>query len=221
MVSVAARKVAGRFRGYTERADVEQELTVWVAKNHSLVARWIWDDQTEEERKEGAIFLHIALMRAGGRFARKEKARSVGYETRDEAFYDSGVVEMALPAVFDDSHILARGTEDESAGRSKTALNETGNSLAIVADVKAAYANLPLSDKSLLLAIYGCGDTQRSIAEEESVAESTISRRVDAAMKRIVENLGGDSPWSQGPGARRVIRNSQAIAITSQQEVGE
>jgi hypothetical protein len=45
------------------------------------------------------------------------------------------------------------------------------------------------------------------------LSDTTVHRRVTAAMKRMVRFLGGENPWV---GTRRVVSNATARAVTSE-----
>ena len=73
--------------------------------------------------------------------------------------------------------------------------NEGFNLEATLADVSQALDSLDVSESALLKEHFGYGTTQRALAEVWEVSESTIQRRLDSGLKKMVDFLGGPRPW--------------------------
>jgi RNA polymerase sigma factor (sigma-70 family) len=162
-------------------------------------------DQLNEENKEKREYsvsrLAFQMRRIAEKYARREKARKAGYQTTDEAFYDTATIAQLMP------HILAsviEGTVLEQAQelindgqpRKQSTPAEGGNLLAILIDVKRSYLKLNEDDKVLLRMRYYDNVTLQEIAQYLECATSTADRRCTSALRRLQDQLGGETPWA-------------------------
>lgn len=199
LVPVVAGSITRKFNGWVEKDDIKQELYLWALNRQDQ-----YFDQLNEEnkarREHNEARIAFQMRRAAERYARREKARKAGYQTTDEAFYDTATIAQLMP------HILAsviEGTVLEQAQelindgqpRKQSTPAEGGNLLAILIDIKRAYLKLQADDKVLLRMRYYDNATLQEIAQFLECAVSTADRRCTSALRRLQDLLGGDTPW--------------------------
>jgi RNA polymerase sigma factor (sigma-70 family) len=148
------------------------------------------------------------MQREADRYCRTAKAKASGYETRDEYYYTSGIIEELianLDEVLEPSHSpqsrVSGGGGDPAAGN---------NFLVSVIDVRAALEKLEPVDRLMLEMRFQESQTLEQIAGTLDLSSTTVHRRVKSALKRMIKDLGGDSPFT---GVRRVVSNSQARSM--------
>ena len=134
------------------------------------------------------------------RYARKEKASKSGYQINDEAYYDTVTIAQLLPFVIksfvndtalEQSQVLI----NDGTPRKPSAPAEGGNLLAMLVDIKKAYEMLEKEDQQILALRYHENHTLQLIAEYLEVAVSTADRRCTQALRKLQNNIGGDTPW--------------------------
>lgn len=200
LVPAVANSIARRFKGWVERDDVKQELYLWVLGRQSQYLDQL-NEENKEKREYNVSRLAFQMRRIAEKYARREKARKAGYQTTDEAFYDTATIAQLMP------HILAsviEGTVLEQAQelindgqpRKQSTPAEGGNLLAILIDIKRAYLKLQADDKVLLRMRYYDNATLQEIAQFLECAVSTADRRCTSALRRLQDLLGGDTPWA-------------------------
>lgn len=200
LVPVVASSIARKFKGWVDKDDVKQELYLWALNRQDQYFDQL-NEENKERREHNERRFAFQMRRAAERYARKEKARKVGYQTTDEAFYDTATIAQLMP------HILAsviEGTVLEQAQelindgqpRKQSTPAEGGNLLAILIDIKRAYLKLEQDDQVLLRMRYYDNVTLQEIAQYLECATSTADRRCTSALRRLQDRLGGDSPWA-------------------------
>jgi RNA polymerase sigma factor (sigma-70 family) len=134
------------------------------------------------------------------RYARKEKANKSGYQINDEAYYDTVVIGQLLPFVIksfindtalEQSQILI----NDGTPRKPSAPAEGGNLLAMLVDIKKAYEKLEKDDQEILRLRYHENLTLQHIAEYLECHPSTADRRTTQALRKLQNNIGGESPY--------------------------
>lgn len=200
LVPVVAGSITRKFNGWVEKDDIKQELYLWALNRQDQ-----YFDQLNEEnkarREHNEARIAFQMRRAAERYARREKARKAGYQTTDEAFYDTATIAQLMP------HILASVIEGTVLEQAQELINdgqprrqstpaEGGNLLAILIDIKRAYLKLQADDKVLLRMRYYDNATLQEIAQFLECAVSTADRRCTSALRRLQDLLGGDTPWA-------------------------
>ena len=200
LVPAVANSIARRFKGWVERDDIKQELYLWVLGRQSQYLDQL-NEENKDKREYNVSRLAFQMRRIAEKYARREKARKAGYQTTDEAFYDTATIAQLMP------HILAsviEGTVLEQAQelindgqpRKQSTPAEGGNLLAILIDVKRSYLKLNEDDKVLLRMRYYDNVTLQEIAQYLECATSTADRRCTSALRRLQDQLGGETPWA-------------------------
>ena len=200
LVPAVANSITRKFKGWVERDDLKQELYLWVLGRQSQYLDQL-NEENKQKREHNVSRLAFQMRRIAEKYARREKARKAGYQTTDEAFYDTATIAQLMP------HILAsviEGTVLEQAQelindgqpRKQSTPAEGGNLLAILIDVKRSYLKLNEDDKVLLRMRYYDNVTLQEIAQYLECATSTADRRCTSALRRLQDQLGGETPWA-------------------------
>jgi RNA polymerase sigma factor (sigma-70 family) len=200
LVPAVANSIARRFKGWVERDDLKQELYLWALGRQSQYLDQL-NEENKDKREYSVSRIAFQMRRIAEKYARREKARKAGYHPSDEAFYDTATIAQLMP------HILAsviEGTVLEQAQelindgqpRKQSTPAEGGNLLAILIDVKRSYLKLNEDDKVLLRMRYYDNVTLQEIAQYLECATSTADRRCTSALRRLQDQLGGETPWA-------------------------
>ena len=162
--------------------------------------QWTLNHESEVQRKWNEKRVAWQIRRCLERYARKEKAVKSGYQIADEAYYDTVTIGQLLPFVIksfvtdtalEQSQILI----NDGTPRKQSAPAEGGNLLAMLVDIKKAYEKLDKQDQEILRLRYHDNLTLQLIAEYLECAISTADRRCSQALRKLQENIGGESPW--------------------------
>lgn len=190
-----ARTVAKQFTGYVEDVDLVQELMLWTLKHERKVREYLTPTDDDNKCVIGRRKLHTCYRRYARGVAHKIKAHNLGYDVGDVMFYSRALVEELLPRALDYENWLPTPSTGESRGGISTPA--TGNDhLALLIDVKNAYEKSSNTDRALLFERFVLCPPKDEItlADEASVSRQTINRRVQRALGRIVDRLGGSRP---------------------------
>ena len=188
-----------RFRAYTERGDLLQEAWAFVLTRAEHFNE-VLSDENEVQRKWNEKKVAWQIRRNLERYARKEKATKSGYQINDEAYYDTVTISQLLPFVIksvisdtalEQSQILV----NDGTPRKPSAPAEGGNLLAMLVDIKKAYEKLDKYDQDILRLRYHDNLTLQLISEYLECAISTVDRKCTQALRKLQNNIGGDSPW--------------------------
>lgn len=198
-----APSVAGtiyrRYKNYVERDDIKQECMAWAMTRNSYITEQM-NEPNEERRKHNEQRIAYQMRRVAERYARKEKASRSGYQTVDEAYYESAGIGQLLPFVIAsviDGTVLEQVQQMVQDGqpKGKSSPAEGGNLLATLIDIKRAYLSLDVDEQTLLRLRHHESATLQQIASHLECAVSTADRRCNNAMRKLIEQLGGPSPW--------------------------
>lgn len=211
MAHIIARSVA-RSYSMVEIADIVQELALWWYDHPRAVKRYLED----ENQKAGEKKLARAFKNAARRYAEKEKARAAGYNVNDVFWYNTGALRELLPLIWADKSALTFGVKgpDDGQPRRKAALNEGNNLLAMLADVERGLEKLPPNHESVIWMVFHGGLDYDELAQELKTTRHAAEQRVQRALEVLVDKLGGEQPYFDGPGSRRAVSNASAIANT-------
>lgn len=188
-----------RFRAYTERGDLLQEAWAFVLSRAEHFNE-VLSEENEVQRRWNEKKIAWQIRRALERYARKEKASKSGYQLNDEAYYDTVTIAQLLPFVIksfisdtalEQSQVLI----NDGTPRKPSAPAEGGNLLAMLVDIKKAYEKLEKYDQDILRLRYHDNLTLQIISEYLECAISTVDRRCTQALRKLQNNIGGDSPW--------------------------
>lgn len=199
IVASVAHSIHRRYRQFVERDDVKQECFTWYYSraehfNALLSVENPLERVVNEKRMAWQMRRHCE------RYARKEKAAKSGYKVGDESFYDTVTIAQLLPyviaSIINDTVLeAAQNLINDGQPRKQAAPAEGGTLLAILIDIKKAYLKLEIQDKDILIKRYHENLTLQELAEYLQCAVSTAERRCTSALRRLQNNLGGESPY--------------------------
>ena len=194
-----ANVIVRRFRGYVDREDVIQECYSWYLSRATHLDGLLNEESTVQ-RVINEKRIAWQMKRSAERYARKEKAVRTGYKPGDEAFYDTVVIAQLLPHVIAsvvDNTVLeqAQNLINDGQPKKQSAPAEGGNLLATLIDIKKAYLKLDVVDKDILIKRYHENLTLQELASYLECAISTADRRCQSSLRKLQNNLGGDSPY--------------------------
>ena len=187
-----------RYKNFTEKDDLSQEAWSWVSSRVDKINKDLIPDEEEQSYKEKRIAWQ--MKRHLERYARKEKARKSGYNTQDEAFYDTITIAQLLPYVIasivnDTALEQAQNLINDGTPRKPSAPAEGGNLLAILIDIKKAYLMIEKPEQDILRLRYHERFTLKQISQHFQCAISTAERRSTSALRKLQTHIGGQSPW--------------------------
>ena len=195
-----ARAIHSRYKAYVEREDVVQECLSWALTRHSWIAEQLLEATDPDKRKHAESRIAWQMRRAAERYSRREKATKSGYQITDEAYYQGYTLGQLLPFVIAsvvDGTVLEQIQDmiQDGQPRGSSSPSEGGNLLANLIDIKIGYNKLEAEDKILLRVRYLDSFTLQQIANHYQCSVSTADRRIDGAMRRLQDLLGGVSPF--------------------------
>jgi len=199
LVPSVAGTIYRRYKNYVERDDIKQECMAWAMTRTAYITEQL-NEPNEERRKHNEQRIAYQMRRVAERYARKEKASKSGYQTTDEAYYESAGIGQLLPFVIAsviDGTVLEQVQQMVQDGqpKGKSSPSEGGNLLATLIDIKRSYLKLDVEEQTLLRLRHHENFTLQQIAAQFECAVSTADRRCDNAMRKLIDQLGGQSPW--------------------------
>ena len=199
IVFSVARSIFSRYRNFVEREDVVQECWSWYYSRAEHFNQLLSEESTVQ-RVINEKRMAWQMKRHAERYARREKATRSGYKLTDEAFYDTVVIAQLLPHVIAsvvDNTVLeqAQNLINDGQPKKQSAPAEGGNLLATLIDIKKAYLKLDIIDKDILIKRYHENLTLQELASYLECAISTADRRCQSSLRKLQNNLGGDSPY--------------------------
>ena len=191
-----ARVVHRKYSVYFDVSDLRQELLVWVWRREDKVKQWLDHNQEPEDYKGGVRQLGKTLTRQADKYCRRLKAQKLGYELRDEQYYDPITLSELLPFVWGDVVETTKLDGEKVSGAGNPA--EGGNYVLQLFDVRNALSKIDEMDRDVLELKYEQNLTFAEIAEVLAVSDTTAHRKVEGAMRRLVNQLGGTNPFGKG-----------------------
>jgi RNA polymerase sigma factor (sigma-70 family) len=188
-----------RYRKYVDRADLTQEAYAWLM-TRVVYFNGLLEEESESIRLANQRRIGWQMKRAIERYARKEKATRSGYQTNDESFYDVITIAQLLPyviaSVVNDTAIeQAQNLVNDGTPRKPSAPAEGGNLLATLIDIKKAYELLDEDEQKILRLRYHENYTLQQLSEVLECAISTADRRCGNALRKLLNFMGGESPY--------------------------
>ena len=194
-----AYAVHRRYKHWVEREDVTQECIAWaVTRNAYITEQMSVEDPKQLEHNQSRIAWQ--MKRAVERYARKEKANKSGYQLNDEVYYQTFTLGQLLPFVIAsiiDGTVLEQMQEmiNDGQPRGSSSPSEGGNLLASLIDIKKCYLKLDQKDQEVLRMRHYDNATLQQIASFLECAVSTADRRCSNSLRRLQEELGGETPF--------------------------
>jgi len=188
-----------RYKAFVEKDDIYQECIAWAMTRTDDFDEML-NVEDADERKHNEQKIAWRMRRVAERYARKEKANKSGYQTSDEAYYQTATLGQLLPYVIAsvlDGTVLEQAQEMIIDGQPKGSSSPTegGTLLASLIDIKKAYLLLEPEDQNLLRYRHHDSYTFKQMSALLECAISTADRRCSVALRRLQDNLGGETPW--------------------------
>lgn len=193
-VSIISSRLANRYRRVKEieEADIQQELWVYAWRKREKVHDYMAREDRQSVRKGWSALL-TTLERAGERYCQKAKAKAAGYEIQDVVWYSREALKDWIRVLVNSEGVFTNQSEEDT--RQVRLANESFNLEATLADIQRALKSLPVEDRWLLVESCAYGTTQKKLASILEISDTTVQRRIDSALKRMLDLLGGERPW--------------------------
>jgi len=199
LASSVAYAVHRRYKHWVEREDITQECIAWaVTRNAYITEQMSVEDPKQLEHNQSRIAWQ--MKRAVERYARKEKANKSGYQINDEVYYQTFTLGQLLPFVISsiiDGTVLEQMQEmiNDGQPRGSSSPAEGGNLLASLIDIKKCFLKLDQKDQAVLRMRHYDNATLQQIAQYLECAVSTADRRCTNSLRRLQDELGGETPF--------------------------
>lgn len=182
-----AEKVAWRIGSKwsaVEIDDLQQHLFLWMHENQRHLDRW-----RGQPGDNGALY--VSLRREAAKFCAKEQAARVGQPIHKDNFYNAGLVERALPFIFED---IPQTTiaENPVTGEPASHSDQFDLALTILVDIKQTFHGLNPEIQQVLAWRFRDGLTYEEIGELRGITKDGGAKAVSRAVQRLVDALAGD-----------------------------
>jgi len=199
LVPAVATTIHRRYKNYVEKDDIKQECMAWAVTRTAYITEQMMEPN-EEKRMHNESRIAYQMRRVAERYARKEKAAKSGYQTSDEVYYESAKLGQLLPFVIAsvvDGTVLEQVQQmiQDGQPKGKSSPAEGGGLLATLIDIKQSFLKLDVQDQLVLRMRHFDNYTLQQIAQTLECAVSTADRRCSNSLRRLIELLGGPSPW--------------------------
>lgn len=216
LVDRAARATAHKWPSYVTAEDVAQEIWIWAYSRRnsieSLVEKGDWEGQ-----------VYSTMLKAASAAAKKEDQATNSYTDDDTYVYSSAVVETLLDSAFDYQDWQSFSTFGDGMPTAKGQVNETGDYVAMLSDVKAALAEIKVQYRDVLYLRHCAQMGFEEIGTALGITQQGASKRYSAAINAVRDALGRidvaemRSGWDN---RRQSVGNAEANAITDRQYEG-
>ena len=185
-----------RYHRFVELADLRQAMNEYAWKRRDKVAQYLIREDPIEI-KQGYKAFSTFMRRAGERYARKEKARTLGYELGDEYFYRLDLIENLIKVAGTDESYLANQVFDPDVHgvKAKKPANEGNNLAAMIADVDRAMKKLDPRMQGILTSRFVNDMPLADIAEAWDISPQRVEQLVAKGIRDIADKLGGVTPY--------------------------
>lgn len=196
ITSTIAWGISKRYHRFVELEDVKQAMNEYAWKRKDKVSEYLMRED-EVERKMGYKAFTTFIRRAGERYARKEKARSLGYELGDEYFYRLAMIETLIKVLgSEDAQLTNQVMDPDVHGvKAKRQASEGNNLLAMLADVDKAMKKLDKRTQHILNCKYSCDASLAEIAKEWDISPQRVEQIINKGLRDVAEYLGGVTPY--------------------------
>lgn len=180
-----ADSTASQFPTYVNRDDVESALYVWAYERRNTVSKIMEDAESWEAR------LYQMISQTAMDCALKEDAAVHGYSEDDMFQYTTMQLKSLLEQVWDYEDWQTFGVFGEAGmPHAKGLVNQTGDRIAMLADVKSALSRISDDHYNILVWVYKQHKTHQVIADESGWGRSSVGARVIGALRALQRELG-------------------------------
>ena len=191
LVSYIANDYSKRYK-MLDIDDIKQELWVWFITHTNKLNEW----ETNHSEKDKNKLINRSLRNAAQKYCTREKAKVVGYEVQDLFYYEPQIIEEFLPYILTDSYFIPLGINDVNYKPDRNVVAEGNTWLAVRADISQAYEAIPERHQNVLRLRFGSLSTSlEDVGNELKISADAARKRVDRAMKALIDELGGPRPF--------------------------
>ncbi len=196
ITSYIAYGISKKYHRFVERDDIRQAMNEYAWKRKDKVEDYLIREDPVE-KKQGYKAFSTFMRRAGERYARKEKARTLGYELGDEYFYRLDLIENLIKVAGTNESYLANQVFDPDIHgvKAKKPANEGNNLAAMIADVDRAMKKLDPRMQGILTSRFVNDMPLADIAEAWDISPQRVEQLVAKGVKDIADKLGGMTPY--------------------------
>lgn len=170
-----------------ESEDLQSHLTLWMLKHYPKLEKW-----RDETRGKGALY--VSLKHEALRYCTRETAARNGQPLDRNHFYNVEMLERAMPFVFE-AWPETTVRQDPITGRVLDRPVNSGNAIAIMADISGAFYGLPKDMIEVLELRFRDGLTYEELSELKNVTNEGARHIVHRALKRLSDSLSGDPAY--------------------------
>jgi RNA polymerase sigma factor (sigma-70 family) len=196
ITSNLAWSLSKKYHRFAELDDIKQAMSEYAWKRKDKVAEYLIRED-ENEFRAGCKAFTTFMRRAGERYARKEKARALGFELGDEYFYKTAMIENLIKVLgSEDAHLSNQVLDPDVHGvKAKKQASEGNNLLAMLSDVDKAMKKLDPRTAGILNLRFANDLPLSEIATEWEISPQRVEQIVNKGLRDISEYLGGASPY--------------------------
>jgi len=183
-----ADKVAARIGSRWSEVEVEDLnsfLYLWLCENFETVKRW-----RGEVAGEGKLY--VSLRREAAKFCAKEQAVAVGRPIHAENFYNSGMIQRALPFIFEDTPQTMVMIDPRTGAPAQNIDSDFNKAVTILADIRGAFYGLNPEIRLTLEYRFRDGLTFEEIGELKGLTKDGAKKQVERAIDRLSNALSGE-----------------------------
>lgn len=178
-----AQRIGSRWSA-VEVEDLTSHLYLWLVEHSNQLANW-----RDQEGGEGKLY--VSLRREAAKYCAKQQAAAVGRPIAADNFYTIELLNRALPYLFEETPETIVDINPRT-GQALFVNNESGNALAIMADIRGAFYGLNSEIRQVLEWRYQDGLTYEEIGELRNITKDGAKKVVDRAVSRLSDALSGE-----------------------------
>lgn len=183
LVKRAAESTVRKWPSYVSTEDVQQEIWLWAYTKQSSI-------ETALKVPGWEAKVYSTMLKVASTSAAKEDRATNGYSKEDTYIYSVAVLETLLESCFTYEDWQSFGTFGDGQPRAKGQVNETGDVMAMLSDVKAGIAELKAEYREVLFRHYALPGSEEVKAEQIGITRSAFSNRKRRAVKALQAALG-------------------------------
>jgi DNA-directed RNA polymerase specialized sigma24 family protein len=216
LVERAASATAAKWPSYVSTEDVAQEIWLWVYSNQNSI-----ENARRAGDWEGKVY--STMTKVASSTASTEDQQTNGYSSDDTYVYSVTVIESLLESAFSYGDWQSFGTFGDGQPSAKGQVNETGDVMAMLSDIKAGLAEIKPEYREVLFFRHALSLSYPAIGERIGKTESAAGKRHKRAVNALRDALGRvplsdlQSGWSE---RREGVGNESARVVTERQYEG-